>query len=100
MTSPTHKPSASIEATLTTFLENYPVAVCNKDVSLLSATLSPDCTRHLRPEEELSTESDDTEVVASIANITIPYRAPCLSLTLPQVVHHGTSAPPSLNVSP
>ncbi|KAI6087148.1 hypothetical protein F4821DRAFT_237145 [Hypoxylon rubiginosum] len=40
---------AAMEATLTAFLENHSVAVRTKDASVLSALLSPECTRHLHP---------------------------------------------------
>ncbi|KAI1105756.1 hypothetical protein F4804DRAFT_303433 [Jackrogersella minutella] len=40
---------AVMEATLMEFLENYLIAVRTKDVSSLSATLTPECTRHLKP---------------------------------------------------
>ncbi|KAI0472911.1 hypothetical protein GGR56DRAFT_589201 [Xylariaceae sp. FL0804] len=38
-----------MEDTLRTFLDCFESAVRNHDVSLLSAVLSPECTRHLKP---------------------------------------------------
>ncbi|KAG4222789.1 hypothetical protein PC116_g28738 [Phytophthora cactorum] len=40
---------AVMESTLTRFLENSTLAVKNKDTSLFSALLSPDCLRYLKP---------------------------------------------------
>ncbi|OTB02043.1 hypothetical protein M426DRAFT_25056 [Hypoxylon sp. CI-4A] len=49
MSSSTEELRIAMETTLTTFLENYHIAVRDKNASLLSAVLSPDCTRHLKP---------------------------------------------------
>ncbi|KAI1472588.1 uncharacterized protein F4812DRAFT_18365 [Daldinia caldariorum] len=40
---------AVMESTLTKFFENSTLAVKNKDTSLYSALLSPDCRRYMRP---------------------------------------------------
>ena len=39
----------AMETTLKTFLENYHVAVRDKNISILSDVLSPDCKRYLKP---------------------------------------------------
>ncbi|KAI1650980.1 uncharacterized protein F4817DRAFT_215347 [Daldinia loculata] len=49
MASSTDELRAVMESTLTRFLENSTLAVRNKDASLFSALLSPECLRYLKP---------------------------------------------------
>ncbi|KAI2627377.1 hypothetical protein GGS26DRAFT_561568 [Hypomontagnella submonticulosa] len=42
---------AAMESTISEFLEGSGMAIASKDASLLSTALTPDCSRHLRPND-------------------------------------------------